>query len=173
MDLAGSWDYIEQVAAERLRNNKTAHHVSLYGPEIETQGAAGELAARRFLGLSEQLHTHFDGGADILLNGYTIDVKTTVLTPKIGFRYLQWPHWKPLFAQIVLMTAVDMQQRSCVVIGYATKAELLRAPVNRRRDFPCREIPVRDLHPASDLLTLQHRRTQAGAHRRQRSQAPG
>ena len=65
MDLGAQWQYIEQVAAERLQNNKTKRHVSHYGTYIEVIGAAGELAAHRFLGLPETLHTHLDGGCDM------------------------------------------------------------------------------------------------------------
>lgn len=172
MDLSGSWDYIEQVARERLSHNKTSHHVSEYGPEIETLGAAGELAARRFLGLDERLHTYFDGGADIRFGGKTIDVKATHLTPKIGYRFLQWPEWKPIKAQIILMTAVHLVERKAVVIGYATRAEISRADINMTRAYPCHEISVKELHPASELLTLEHR-IQAFACRRQYRQAAG
>ncbi len=173
MDLSGSWDYIQWVACERLKHNKTSHHVSVFGPEIETLGAAGELAARRFFGLNEELHTRFDGGTDFLLEGMHIDVKTTVLTRRIQRRFLQWPHWKPVKADLVLMTAVNPDRKIAVVIGYATKSEILHAPVNSLRAYPCNEIPVQELHPASDLLTIAHRRPKAYPVRRRFGQAPG
>ncbi len=173
MDLSGAWDYIQWVACERLKHNKTCHHVSVFGPEIETLGAAGELAARRFFGLNEELHTRFDGGTDFLLEGLHIDVKTTVLTRRIQRRFLQWPHWKPVKADLVLMTAVNPDRKTAVVIGYATKAEILKAPVNVLRAYPCYEIAVQELHPASDLLTLQHRPSKGHPYRRSFGQAPG
>ncbi len=173
MDLSGAWDYIQWVACERLKHNKTSHHVSVFGPEIETLGAAGELAARRFFGLNEELHTRFDGGTDFLLEGLRIDVKTTVLTRRIQRRFLQWPHWKPVKAHIVLMTAVNPDRKTAVVIGYATRSEILHAPVNVLRAYPCYEIAVQELHPASDLLTIQHWPRQTVARRRSFGQAPG
>ncbi len=156
MDLSGSWSYIGQIAQERLQHNKTSRHVSDYGTDIEILGAAGELAARRFLNLPETLHTHFDHGVDILLESHKIDVKATVLTTQIEHRFLQWPYWKRIRSQIILLTAVSIPNQSAIIIGYAKKTEILNAPVNTMRARPCHEIPVKDLHPASKLLTLQH-----------------
>ena len=107
MDLNGSWQYFESIARNRLAHNKTKRHVSMYGEGIETIGAAGELAARRFLGLEEKLHQGFDGGHDFVFAGMSVDVKATVLTPNIEYRFLQWPEKKPIRCQIILMTAVD------------------------------------------------------------------
>jgi len=156
MDLNGSWPGLVATATQRLRNNKTSHHVSEYGTDIELIGAAGELAARRFLNLDEFLHTHFDHGVDIRIDKYTIDVKATVLTKFVQYRFLQWPYWKPIRAKIILLTAVSIKDHSAIVIGYALKQEILKAHINLMRDYPCHEIPVKDLHPASELLTLQH-----------------
>ena len=80
MDLGAQWQYIEQVAAERLQNNITRRHVSQYGTYIEVIGAAGELAARRFLGLPETLHTHLDDRCDMFYKGMSIDTQATVWT---------------------------------------------------------------------------------------------
>jgi len=154
MDLSGSWSYIEGIAKERLRNNKTSRHVADYGTDIEILGAAGEIAARRFLGLPEKLHTHFDKGTDIRFAGRKIDVKATRLTNKVEYRCLQWPYQKPIRSNIILLTAVSIPIRTAVVIGYARKVEILRAPVNLERAYPCHEISVKELHPASKLLTL-------------------
>src|SRR6186997_1989303 len=101
MDLSQAWPYIEQVATHRLANNKTKRHVTGYGEYIEVIGAAGELAARHFLQLPEDLHEHFDGGADIHYKGIRIDVKATIWTPKLTHRFLQWPIWKPVKANVV------------------------------------------------------------------------
>ena len=155
MDLSGSWVYIEQVARQRLKNNKSARHVSDYGPEIEIIGAAGELAARRFLNLTERLHTHFDDGTDIIYAGRSIDVKTTFLTCNIEYRFLQWPYWKPFNSDLVLLTAVSIERKVAFIIGYAKRVEVLNAPVNLLRAHPCYEISVKRLHPASKLLTPQ------------------
>ncbi len=162
MDLNGSWGYIERVARNRLANNKTRHHVSEYGDGIETLGVAGELVARRFLGIEERLHEGFDGGTDFVFAGKTVDVKATVLTPNIGFRFLQWAEWKPVKAQIILMTAIEPICRQGIVIGYATKDEVQRSPVNRSRFTPCHEIPITDLHPVYELVGHQLRIVQGG-----------
>ena len=96
MDLSRSWKYIEYIARQRLKHNQTKRHVSDYGTEIEIIGAAGELAARRFLGLSDKLHFRFDQGVDIKTPSRSIDVKATKLTPLLRHRYLQWPKKKPV-----------------------------------------------------------------------------
>ena len=101
MDLKASWPYIVEVVRQRLAHNKTEYHISDYGTDIEILGAAGELAARRFLGVSEILHTEFDGGTDIYWNGIRIDVKATHLTPKVNHRYLQYPERKSVKADMV------------------------------------------------------------------------
>ena len=154
MDLTGSWEYLQEVASRRLSKNKTPRHVYRYGTEIEVLGAAGELAARRFLGLPEELHANFDHGTDILWHGLSVDVKATVLTPRIAYRYLQWPEWKYVKADIVIMTAVDLRDKQATVLGYALRSDVLSAPINRERDTPCHEIPVPDLRPAWQLSVM-------------------
>ena len=152
MDLSASWPYLEEVARRRLAHNKTERHVSDYGPEIETLGAAGELAARRFLGMIETLHESFDGGADLIWRGWRVDVKATHLTPKVDHRFLQWPENKPIKADIILMTAIDLKHKTGVVMGYAFAGEIIAASVNYNRDYPCFEIPITQLHPAWELV---------------------
>jgi len=160
VDFSREWKYLQQVAARRLKNNKTSHHVSQYGEEIELIGAAGELAARRFLGISQSLHEKFDGGVDLEWQGRTVDVKATRLTSKIQFRNLQWPEKKVIRAEIILMTAVDTKTRQATVIGYALAKEVMDAPINRTRDYPCHEIPVPKLHPAYLLISQRHELSQ-------------
>jgi hypothetical protein len=152
MDLSGSWEYIQKIAESRLATNKTEHHVTEYGEGIEALGVAGEIVARRFLGLEELVHEGFDHGVDLTYGGQTIDVKATVLTPKTNFRFLQWPIWKIVKADIVLMTAVNPIQKTGVVLGYATRLEITTAPINNERKYACHEIPVINLHPAWELV---------------------
>lgn len=154
MDLSRDWPYLEEVAATRLRNNKTQYHINKYGTQIEILGAAGELAARRFYGLDEGLHRGFDDGYDFKLNGYRVDVKATHLTKNIQHRFLQWPHFKPINADIILMTAIDLNKKKATVLGYATRPEVEVAPINYTRDVPCMEISVSNLHPAWHLENL-------------------
>lgn len=151
MDLSGSWQYIESTARSRLAHNKTKRHVSDYGGGIEIIGVAGELLVRRFLGLPEKVHEGFDGGVDINYFGMKLDVKATVLTPNIGFRYLQWPEWKKFKAEYIVMTAIDPVLKIGTLLGYATRDEMRAAPVNRDRLIACHEIPVADLHPIWEL----------------------
>jgi hypothetical protein len=158
MDLTGSWRYVQEIARQRLEHNITKRHVSDYGTGIELLGAAGELAARRFLGLDEHLHTHLDDGVDIRWRGHTIDVKTTHLTPKIEYRFLQWTKDKPVVADLVLMAAVNLRTKQATILGYTEKNNIMRAPINYTRDYPCHEVPVRDLKPAWELLVLDSRR---------------
>lgn len=152
MDLSGSWGYIQRVSKSRLANNKTINHVSEYGEDIELMGTAGEIAARRFLGLDETLHIGFDDGVDFQYNGWTVDVKATKLTPRVDHRFLQLPIWKPIKANIIMLTAVNIENKSAVVLGYAKKIDILNAPVNNERKDPCHEIPVLDLIPAWKLI---------------------
>lgn len=147
MNLTASWPYIENVARTRLQNNRGRWHVSEYGEQIETLGAAGELAARRFLGLPEKLHSKMDGGVDFYYNGLKVDVKTTHWTPRADMRYLQWRKGKPLKCDILLFVVVDMNTMQAVPVGWATKEDVLRAPINETRDYPCHEIAVSDLRP--------------------------
>lgn len=163
MDLSSARDYIKTVALERLQNNQTVRQVSYYGTEIEYLGAAGELAARRFLKINETLHTHFDRGADIHWRGYKIDVKATRLTPLTEFRFLQWPQTKFLKADIVLLTAVDLRSLEAEVIGYAFREEVLRAPINPERRYPCHEIPIAELHSPWNLFSARTLRARYSA----------
>jgi len=154
MDLSGSWNYIEKMARSRLANNKTERHVSEYGEGIEVMGVAGEILARRCLGLNETVHKHFDGGYDFTFAGKKIDVKATHLTPRVSCRFLQWPLRKRIKADVILMTAVDMVMKQGIVLGWVTEAEMMRSPINRSRAEPCHEVPVPDLHPVYELIAL-------------------
>jgi hypothetical protein len=152
MDLSDSWLYLQHVAKSRLANNsRTPHHENRQGEGIELIGAAGELAARRFFGIEEKLHEHFDGGIDLVIANMRIDVKSTLLTPRFHYRFLQWPRWKEVHGDFILMMAVDVLRQKATVVGYATREEIKTAPINLTRSTPCHEIPVSDLHPAWEL----------------------
>lgn len=152
MDLSRDWAYIEQIASERLAHNKTERHVSDYGETIETIGAAGELAARRFFGISERLHTQFDQGTDFAIGKIRVDVKATSLHRGIQTKHLQWPIWKEIKSDIVLMVGVSIGKKTGAIIGYAYRDEIEGATVNPDRQFVCHEIPISELHPAWELL---------------------
>lgn len=152
MDISGSWPYIESVAKSRLAHNKTKRHVDEYGDYIERIGAAGEIVARRYLGLGEELHEQFDHGIDFRYLDKTFDVKATKLTSKVMHRHLQWPLWKEIKADIIILTAINEELKIGTVIGYALKNEIKEANKNPNRNFPCYEIPISELHPGWLLL---------------------
>ncbi|MGD0002868.1 MAG: hypothetical protein ABSE06_01420 [Anaerolineaceae bacterium] len=107
--------------------------------------------ARRYLGLDEGVHLGFDGGVDIIYCGLRIDVKATVLTPKVEFKFLQWSEWKPIKSDIILLTVIDAIDMVGYPVGYATCDEMLKAPINETRNTPCHEIAIHDLHPMWEL----------------------
>lgn len=148
MDLSSDWPYIQHIAAERLRHNKTALHRANYGTEIEVMGAAGELAARRYLGLSEELGTHFDGGVDLSLHGLTVDIKST----RPWSKWLQVAYYKRVVADVILMMSVHMKRQAARPFGFAWREEILAAPLDLRMDDACHHIPVEELHPVRELL---------------------
>jgi len=150
MDLSGSWGYIEAIADVRREHNQTQWHIHKH--YLEVIGAAGELAARRFLGLPETLHTGFDHGHDFELGRYFIDVKATKLT--IHHRWLQWPVGKPIKADIIFLMGVNLDRRIAIPFGYTWASELSKAPVNKNRDIACRELAISALHPAWELRIL-------------------
>jgi hypothetical protein len=152
VNLAHHWDYVLDVAAQRLQNNKTPRHVAKYGDELEIMGAAGELAARIFLGVSLTMGVHFDGGVDIEYGRHNIDVKATKITPGIAYRYLQWPIWKPVISDVILMTVVNTGTKHATIIGYALKTDLECAVANMARETPCVEIAFSSLRPAWELV---------------------
>jgi hypothetical protein len=154
MDLSGSWEYIQTTARSRLARNKTPRHRHELGESAEVLGVAGELVARRFLGLSERVHEGFDHGIDIKWAGMRIDVKATLLTKNFAFRLLQWPIWKHVKSDIVLLTAVDPLTQVGVVVGYAFRREVEAAPINATRAYPCHEIRVQDLHHPWELYAM-------------------
>lgn len=155
MDLSQDWDYITHVADIRRERNQTPWHVDKH--YLEVIGAAGELAARRFLGLPEKLHTKFDGGKDLFWRGYSLDVKATKLTPNIEYRYLQWTEGKPIRADIIMMMGVDLGAKGAIPLGWAFAFELINAPINYERDRPCHEISILDLRPDWGLFALPSR----------------
>ena len=154
MNLSQDWDYLLDIAKQRRRNNRTPWHVKK--DYLEVLGAAGELAARRFLGLPEELHTHFDGGRDLIWRGYRVDVKATVLTPNVEFRFLQWPVRKIIKADIIFMMAVDKSTKTATPLGWCFNHELVGAQVNTGREYPCHEISVLELRPDWQLFSLRY-----------------
>jgi hypothetical protein len=158
MDLSGSWEYIEKAARGRLAHNKTKRHVYDYGESLEIIGVAGEVIARRFLGLPELVHEGFDNGIDIEYFGMKMDVKATILTPNASHRFLQWPDWKKIHAEYIIATVIDPINQLGTVIGYARKSEIFNAPINKTRSTPCHEIPFVELHPAWELIVEACRR---------------
>ncbi|MGW8177928.1 MAG: hypothetical protein ACWGQW_03925 [bacterium] len=162
MDLSPDWNMITKAAEQRLKNNKTIFHIDKYGTDIEVLGAAGEIAARRFLGLPETLHLTKDNGVDLVWRGWTVDVKCTHMTKYLHHRYLQWPHYKPIKADIILMTAVNLKWKKGTVIGFALRHELAAAPINPKRDIPCREILVTKLHPAWKMQVMTFKKGKKG-----------
>jgi hypothetical protein len=153
MNLSSDWPYIQQIAAERLRNNKTPRHRAKYGTEIEVMGAAGELAARRFLGLPENLGTTFDGGIDLYLHGITVDVKST----KPSSKWLQVAYYKRVAADMILMMFVDTNRFEARPVGFAWRGEVLNAPLDLLMDDPCHRISIDDLHTPKELLYARNR----------------
>lgn len=148
----GSGSKIKSVDKRRLSHNKTDRQVREYEEYIELIGAAGEFMVRRFLGLSEELSTHFDGGAHLNFLGKTVYVKATRLTSMVLQRHLQWPLWKPITSDIIVLTAIDTDRKYGELMGYALRSEVLKAKINYQRKFPCYEIPVSELHPCNQLL---------------------
>jgi hypothetical protein len=158
MDLSGSWEYIEDVARSRLAHNKTPHHCYQFGPQIEILGVAGELLARRFLGLPEDLHTGFDGGCDLLYRNLRVDVKACRFSRNLTHFFLQFPAAKPVKAQIVFLTAIDMREQSGFPVGFAFAREVRIAPINNQAMVACHEIPVPKLHQPYELNLLLEKR---------------
>lgn len=153
------WDMINRVADKRRVNNVTPWHIN--NPYLEVIGAAGELVARNFYGLPEELHEHFDGGIDFKYGRFTFDVKATLLTPQAEYRYLQWPEKKIIKADIILLTAIHMEKRMGIILGFAYASEMQAAPINRNRTYPCHEIPVAQLHSERSIL-INQLRSEAG-----------
>ena len=145
MDLAEHWDYIVETAIARLRGNQTPYHVDL-GLEAEVRGAAAEFAARLHYAQPLELHTGFDGGADMIIAGKRVDVKSAKLFRSIYRNfYLQIPALKKLTADIYMLVAVHQEEKLGAVIGWVTAEAVARAPINSTRAIPCREIAVKDL----------------------------
>ena len=154
MNLRSSWQYISETSKRRLATNKTSRHMGGYGTGIEVIGVAGEVVARRYLGLDEGVHLGFDGGTDIVYYGLRIDVKATILTPTAQYKFLQWAERKPVRSDIILFTLIDPINRAGYPAGYATRDEILAAPINPLRHIPCHEISIRDLHPEWELFVF-------------------
>jgi hypothetical protein len=159
MNLQSDWAYILEVAERRLKYNKTPRHIASEKGRLEIIGAAGEVAARRFLGLPERLHNHFDGGVDLNWRGYRIDVKSTAISHYLGKQYLQYPEYRWIKSDLLLMMGIDLDRQEATVIGFAWKDEVKRAPVNYERMIPCHEIPIPSLHHPWELYLLHDRST--------------
>jgi len=150
MNLKPYWEYLQEVSTQRLANNQTVWHIQNDG-RLEIIGAAGELAARLFFGMSSELGTHFDQGSDFLVGDLKVDVKATPLTPGAAYRFLQWPERKPVKADIIVMTIVNIEEQGATLVGYTTRKAIKAAPVNVARRTPCHEIAYSRLSPLWEL----------------------
>jgi len=155
MLLRNSWDYIIRTSEARLRNNKTKFHKDI--ENIELIGAAGELAAQRFLGIKESLHTGFDGGIDFYWRGWSVDVKATRLHENLHKLYLQYPADKKIKSDIIFMVGVCVDAMEATEIGWTSGNIMRKAEVNQERRWPCREIPVTDLAPPWGMFILREK----------------
>jgi len=153
MNLTNRWEYILKVAEKRLENNITEMHLYGYGDELEILGVAGEIAARRFFQLPEEVHEGFDHGVDMTYNGYDIDVKSSHIK-KHKKKILQWPIWKWVKADIIVYVGINPKTKYARVMGYVPGSEILKAPINHTRPIPCHEIPVEELYDPKELLRL-------------------
>lgn len=162
MNLKPDWHYIKAIAAIRLAQNRTERHIwpedisagnkkheYLVGEvtDLEMMGVAGEFMVRRLFGESEDLHTRFDDGVDIRHLALDIDVKTTRWEQQLEGRFLQWRETKPINCDVVVMCALSLKFKHGLILGYATAREVMNAPVNKARRWPCHEIHIDDLHP--------------------------
>jgi hypothetical protein len=98
------------------------------------------------------LHTHLDGGVDMLYKDMRIDIKATLWTRKLQCRFLQWPITKVIKSDVILLTAVNIDAKSAIIVGYALPHDVSRAPINQDRDYACHEIAIPKLRKASQLL---------------------
>lgn len=158
MLLSEHWPYILFVASQRLKNNKTERHIESKDGCFEVQGAAGEILLRLYLGLEPKLHTTFDRGVDMWFRGWSIDNRGTKHREGgMGHLHLQWPQGKLVIAEYIALTAIDIPGQFGTVLGFATKAEMKRAPLNIYRERPCFEIGVAHLYEPQDLFKLEAR----------------
>lgn len=157
IDLWDVWPYILYIAKERLRYNKTVRHIENDGT-YEILGAAGELAARRFLRMNEKLHIKFDHGADLLLFEGTrkhriVNVKATHWDPY--HHYLLWPTTCHICCDIAMSTLVDIPNKRAKIAGWTTSQAVANATINPKRDQECHEIRLEKLL-SPYLLFLPH-----------------
>ena len=104
------------------------------------------------------MHEGFDHGIDIEYFDMKMDVKATILTPNANYRFLQWPEWKKVRADYIVMTVIDPINKLGTIIGYARKSEIVNAPINQTRSTPCHEVAFTELHPAWELIVEACRR---------------
>lgn len=160
IDLKPHWKNIQRVAKIRLASNKTNHHVYRFKNKLEIMGAAGEVAAHLYLGLSPEIHLEFDDGVDLEWRGWTVDVKTA--RAEIKRLALQIPLRKIkdrlLNSEIYLLTTVDIKKREANIIGYTWRGAILKAKPNYTRPVPCKEIYAWDLYEPSRLKNIRRKR---------------
>lgn len=154
MNLSNDWDFILDKAKRRYENNKTIRQAKTYSYELEVLGVAGEVCTRKMLGVPIEIHECFDGGVDISFAGVDLDVKTTVLTPKIFYRFLQFRVGKVIKADAIVMAAVDPISKQGIVLGWAYRRKILKSFINYSRTYPCYEIPISELNDINKLIVL-------------------
>jgi hypothetical protein len=143
MDLRADWGYILDLAARR-RRSQNQWYIPNDG-SYDIIGAAGELAARRFFGLPEDLHAGYDGGVDFIYRGVKVDVKSTLMRHLRKEGLLQWPRRKEIKADIVLLMCIDLEAQRATPVGYATRDIILNARQNDTSKVPCFEVPIEAL----------------------------
>lgn len=129
-------------------HNPNALELGMSSAEACLLGAMGELAASRFYGVPYEPVFEPDGGFDLVLDGWTANVKAT---PYVEDPYLRVMDKLNQGCDAYVLVAVNFTSAICQMAGWLPKDELFSKPLRRlRKDLPpCRVATSAELRPCS------------------------
>lgn len=145
------------IAAERRTVVKQAYHVRNHRCQHKSDfathltGVLGEYAVGKLLGskLDTSVHIGGDGGSDMEIEGYTLQIKTRNRQPEPIYLYVNSP--ADLRADIIVL-AIAHTLTEVRVIGWMQKMEFLAAAKPMNFGYGERiGVNAKELHPAETL----------------------
>jgi hypothetical protein len=128
---------LKDICWEYVQNNNIGHRFDFNGStEQQYLGLLGENMVRKYYGIPYSFSEGFDGGHDIILNGYKIDVKTMGRTvdPQPHYANNFVAYQKELDCDILYFTSINKKTSTIFFCGWSWKRDFLNEALYFEQD---------------------------------------
>lgn len=150
IDLSGAWSTIERVANERNDQKRAFKSTRQYNKNPHLPGVAGEWAYGLFAGLEPNLELLIQGHPEPDFPGVEVKTSTYYADP-----WLRMFTEERLRAPAYVLCALDQPNRKVRVVGWASRRDIILAPLERLGVRGIRRVLRHDeLHEMRQLETV-------------------